>query len=194
MSVQILAADAGLIRYSWTGNLYTGSSFSPFRLTVGVASNASDLNVHDVATAKYPVHNAHIILAGLGIPYAGNGFIDLIDNSIINNDILTFSGDFFLTDATATQIASSITLPLNTFHFSEYVEPPPFFRSTATIGPYQILCCGQLPTTVVPVGTPVRVVIEPNSIVLGIICCVTILLTNCRTSNITRSPPPASQC
>lgn len=169
--VEDLPASANVIQYSWSGRLVPndesadpwqiGQPGQPFELTVAVSRNASDLLELDVESS-FEINTARLLVNGQEITSVDRGLLGFTDNHAGLYDLLRFNG-VFERFGHAIEVGSLLTLPLNTFHFDEFVETPPYFNSTVNAvrsaygsqGPY---------TGVTLAGTAVHVVPEPGSV------------------------------
>ena len=158
-------ANADQVRYAWSGNLVpTGTEDpwqlcilgKPFTIDIRVSRDAPDLFDQNVEFAAHIVDSVQLHVDGQPVQYVDEGTVDFTDSQIHPYDFLVFTGNFERFGHTI-EIGTNLALPLNTFHFTQILEPPPWFSSLANAarsamgpqGPY---------AGIVPAGTPILVV------------------------------------
>jgi hypothetical protein len=144
------SSSAFPVTYSWSGQIYPiasapdnpwqiGSQGGNFSVQVTVEHNADDVLNADVLTSGFNVSQAKLSIEGSVFEYTGMGTLEF-DDSIGNvADIILFAGDFTKFGHTL-EIEINAALPLDSFHFTSFVEPPPIFETTSTL--YRSSCCG----------------------------------------------------
>jgi hypothetical protein len=168
-------AQASQVRYSWSGTMLLSGSDDPwllgelgksFELEIAVSRDAADLSDLDVEFAAFATDDVRFLLGGQEVALVGNGLIDFTDDWSGLVDLLVFHGEFERLGHTI-EIGSLAALPKESFQFSNDIEPPPFFPSTANVD--RATCCGGTYASVVAADTAVIVVPEPSSaaIVIG---------------------------
>jgi hypothetical protein len=167
-------AAAGNIHYKWSGTLLPsgpedpwliGETGMPFELEITVAKDSVDLAEVDPQFAIFAVDRARLAVAGREILYAGDGFLDFTDNSLIGYDLLSFRGIFDL-GGVQSAVPSFVDLPLHAFQFVAPTETPPVFGSMANV---LRSSTGALYSTIVEAGSLVRGVPEQKSMSLAFV-------------------------
>jgi hypothetical protein len=182
-----VTARADTIRYSWSGQLVPNDASSPdpwmigpegkpFELEVAVARSAADLSEQSIEVSAFAVLHANLLLDGQVLTFAGGGIVDYFDGNPVY-DLLSFAGEFERFGETA-EFSTVVSLPLSTFHFTQFDESLPAFRSTTNLT--RSISGNRLYSAIVEQGMVISVVPEPSSSFLLFISGIASLIHRCR--------------
>jgi hypothetical protein len=166
-----LESQAYDIQYSWVGTIvptstadpwFIGAQGQPFSLDGRVSGGAPDIHNVDVQFAAFNLAHAHLVVGGQSASYQGGGAIDFSDNSAGTFDIIVLGGQFQRLGETV-EVESAVALHPAAFEFTQTVESPPFFASTANVD--RAACCGGTYILIVEAGSAVTVVPEPAPLI-----------------------------